>query len=136
MGKIKMEAKIVRQDEIATDIYSMVIDAPEIASQAVPGQFIDVYSADGSKLLPRPISCVRLTVQQVHSGSYIVLQERAQRNSRCSLPIIQSRYSDHSETDLQRRIRSNPDWRRNRYSTDAAACEGAYLREVDRAWIP
>ena len=32
------------------------IDAPEIASQAVPGQFIDVYSADGSKLLPRPIS--------------------------------------------------------------------------------
>ena len=56
MGKIKMEAKIVRQDEIATDIYSMVIQAPEIASQAVPGQFIDVYSADGSKLLPRPIS--------------------------------------------------------------------------------
>ena len=37
MGKIKMEAKIIRQDEIATDIYSMVIDAPEIASQAVPG---------------------------------------------------------------------------------------------------
>lgn len=56
MGKIKMEAKIVRQDEIATDIYSMVIQAPEIAGQAVPGQFIDVYSADGSKLLPRPIS--------------------------------------------------------------------------------
>ena len=56
MGKIKMEAKIVRQDEIATDIYSMVIQAPEIASQAVPGQFIDLYSADGSKLLPRPIS--------------------------------------------------------------------------------
>ena len=51
-----MEAKIIRQDEIATDIYSMVIQAPEIASQAVPGQFIDVYSADGSKLLPRPIS--------------------------------------------------------------------------------
>ncbi len=56
MGKIKMEAKIIRQDEIATDIYSMVIQAPEIASQAVPGQFIDLYSADGSKLLPRPIS--------------------------------------------------------------------------------
>ena len=42
MGKIKMEAKIIRQDEIATDIYSMVIQAPEIASQAVPGQFIDL----------------------------------------------------------------------------------------------
>lgn len=56
MGKIKMMANIIRQDEIATDIYSMVIQADEIAKQAVPGQFIDLYSADGSKLLPRPIS--------------------------------------------------------------------------------
>ncbi len=56
MGKIKMTAQIVRQDNIATDIYSMVISAAEIAQQAKPGQFVDLYSADGSKLLPRPIS--------------------------------------------------------------------------------
>lgn len=56
MGKIKITAKVVRQENIATDIFSMVIEAKEIASQAVPGQFVDLYSADGSKLLPRPIS--------------------------------------------------------------------------------
>ncbi len=56
MGKIKMTASIIRQDNIATDIYSMVLSAPAIAKEAVPGQFIDLYSADGSRLLPRPIS--------------------------------------------------------------------------------
>ena len=56
MGKIKMTANIIRQDNIATDIYSMVIEAKDIAKEAKPGQFINVYSADGSKLLPRPIS--------------------------------------------------------------------------------
>ena len=106
MGKIKMEAKIIRQDEIATDIYSMVIQAPEIASQAVPGQFIDVYSADGSKLLPRPISLCEIdraagTLRMV----YRIAGKGTKEFSRCSLPIIQSRYSDHSETDLRRRIR-------------------------------
>lgn len=56
MGKIKLTANIIRQENIATDIYSMILEAKEIACQAKPGQFIDLYSADGSKLLPRPIS--------------------------------------------------------------------------------
>lgn len=56
MGKIKMTANIIRQEMIGTDIYSMVIEAKDIAMQAKPGQFVDLYSADGSKLLPRPIS--------------------------------------------------------------------------------
>ncbi len=56
MGKIKMTANIIRQEMIGTDIYSMVIEAKDIAAQAKPGQFVDLYSADGSKLLPRPIS--------------------------------------------------------------------------------
>lgn len=56
MGKLKMKAKVLRQEMIATDIYSMVIEARDIAVNAVPGQFVDLYSADGSKLLPRPIS--------------------------------------------------------------------------------
>lgn len=64
MGKIKMNANIIRQDEIATDIYSMVIQADAIAKQAVPGQFIDVYSADGSRLLPRPISLCEIDREQ------------------------------------------------------------------------
>ena len=32
------------------------LKAPEIASQAAAGQFVSVYSKDGSRLLPRPIS--------------------------------------------------------------------------------
>lgn len=63
MGKIKMTANIVRQDNIATDIYSMVLSAAEIAAQAKPGQFIDLYSADGSRLLPRPISICEIDRQ-------------------------------------------------------------------------
>ncbi len=56
MGKIKMTANIIRQEMIGTDIFSMIIEAKEIAVQARPGQFVDLYSADGCKLLPRPIS--------------------------------------------------------------------------------
>ena len=56
MGKIKMTANIIRQEMIGTDIFSMIIEAKDIAVQARPGQFVDLYSADGSKLLPRPIS--------------------------------------------------------------------------------
>lgn len=53
--KIKEKAKVISQECIATDIYSMWIDT-SIANMAKPGQFISVYSQDGSKLLPRPIS--------------------------------------------------------------------------------
>lgn len=56
MAKVKIKANIIRQDNIATDIFSMVLDAKEIAENAKPGQFIDLYSKDSSKLLPRPIS--------------------------------------------------------------------------------
>lgn len=63
MSRIKMTANIIRQDNIATDIYSMVLSAAEIAGQAKPGQFIDLYSADGSRLLPRPISICELDRQ-------------------------------------------------------------------------
>ena len=51
-----MTAKVVRQDEIAYEIYSLIISAKEIAEIAKPGQFVNLYSADKSRLLPRPIS--------------------------------------------------------------------------------
>ncbi len=56
MSKVKITATIIRQDNIASGIYSMVILAPQVATEAKCGQFINVYSKDGSKLLPRPIS--------------------------------------------------------------------------------
>lgn len=54
--KFKEEAVIIRQEEIATDIYSMWLHIDKIPQAAKPGQFLGVYSRDGSRLLPRPIS--------------------------------------------------------------------------------
>ena len=56
MGKVKITAEVVSQTCIATDIYSLILKAGEIVSQAVAGQFVSVYSKDGSRMLPRPIS--------------------------------------------------------------------------------
>ena len=56
MGKVKTTAKVVSQEALAADIYSMWIEAPEIAAAAKPGQFFSVYTKDAGRLLPRPIS--------------------------------------------------------------------------------
>ncbi len=56
MDKIKMTAKVIRQDEIAYEVYSLLLSAKDIADMAKPGQFVNLYSADKSRLLPRPIS--------------------------------------------------------------------------------
>lgn len=56
MSQVKQIAKVVSQERLMTDVYSMWIDTAEIATQAKPGQFISVYTKDGAKLLPRPIS--------------------------------------------------------------------------------
>ena len=56
MGAVKKTAKVRRQEQLASDIYSLVLYIPEIAESAKAGQFVSVYSKDGSNLLPRPIS--------------------------------------------------------------------------------
>lgn len=56
MAKVKETAAVLSQEMLAEGIYSMWISTETIASQAVPGQFIDLYSRDGAKMLPRPIS--------------------------------------------------------------------------------
>lgn len=53
--KKKETVVVVSQEKIATDIFSMWIKT-EAAETAKPGQFISMYTNDGSKLLPRPIS--------------------------------------------------------------------------------
>lgn len=52
---VKEIATVVYQSEIATDIYSLLLKVL-FARYVVPGQFVSLYSADGSRLLPRPIS--------------------------------------------------------------------------------
>lgn len=55
MTKKKENASVISQEMLAPDIYSMWIQT-EGSSEAKPGQFISMYTNDGSKLLPRPIS--------------------------------------------------------------------------------
>jgi len=56
MAQKKVNVTIHSQEKLADGIYSMWLDAPEMAAAAKPGQFIAVYTNDKSKLLPRPIS--------------------------------------------------------------------------------
>ena len=54
--KYREQAIIIRQEEIADDIYSIWLHTDRIASAAKAGQFINLYCNDGSRILPRPIS--------------------------------------------------------------------------------
>ena len=55
MAQKKETAVVYSQEELAPGIFSMWI-VTDIADEARPGQFISVYSKDGSRLLPHPIS--------------------------------------------------------------------------------
>lgn len=64
MGTTRMTATVLKQETIGTDIYSLVLSAEDIARDAVPGQFVNLYSRDGSRLLPRPISLCDIDAEQ------------------------------------------------------------------------
>lgn len=55
MTQIKETASVYSQRELAADVFDMWITT-RIAEGARPGQFISVYSVNGARLLPRPIS--------------------------------------------------------------------------------
>lgn len=48
--------KVVSQQRLAEDIFDLRIQTEHIAGEAVPGQFISLFTNRGDKLLPRPIS--------------------------------------------------------------------------------
>ena len=53
---------VVSQEQLADGIFSMWIQT-EAAKTARPGQFISMYTNDGSKLLPRPISICEIDTE-------------------------------------------------------------------------
>ena len=55
-GDASRASRIISQEMISPDIYSMWLSAAEIAGQAAPGQFISLYCQDSGRILPRPIS--------------------------------------------------------------------------------
>jgi dihydroorotate dehydrogenase electron transfer subunit len=62
--KAKESCSILSQECIGTDIYSMWLQTKTIAANAKPGQFVSLYSRNGSKLLPRPISLCEIDKEQ------------------------------------------------------------------------
>ena len=64
MAKIQCMAKILKTSELTKGIFSMWLRAPEVAGQAVPGQFVSLYCQGGGRLLPRPISLCEIDRKQ------------------------------------------------------------------------
>lgn len=56
MSMAKVRAVVLSQESLASDIYSMWLDVKGLTKDVKPGQFINVYCKDKSRLLPRPIS--------------------------------------------------------------------------------
>ena len=54
--KFKETARVISQESLGGQIYSMWIQTEQIAAAAKPGQFVSVYGKNEAKLLPRPIS--------------------------------------------------------------------------------
>lgn len=48
--------RVISQEKLASDVYSLWLETKNIAGLARAGQFVTVYSKNGANLLPRPIS--------------------------------------------------------------------------------
>ena len=55
-GKGKRTLKVAAQECLTEGIYSMWIEAEDMAEAAAPGQFLSLYTRDSGHLLPRPVS--------------------------------------------------------------------------------
>lgn len=64
MAKFKECAKVVSQERIGTGIFSLWLQTEQVAGEAKPGQFINLYCQDGSRLLPRPISICEVNKEE------------------------------------------------------------------------
>ena len=62
--KYKETARVLSQEYLGENIYSMWLQTDKIAAEAVPGQFISLYCKDGTRLLPRPISLCEIDGRQ------------------------------------------------------------------------
>lgn len=80
--KIKECCTVESQECIAKGIYSMWISTKVIAKEAKAGQFISLFSKDGSRLLPRPISLCEIDREEEDFGLSTVWQVQERRSFR------------------------------------------------------
>ncbi len=62
--RFKENVTIISSECIGKDIYSLWIESKDMAANAKPGQFLDLYVADTGKLLPRPISICEIDYER------------------------------------------------------------------------
>lgn len=95
MAERKKEmAVVVSQEQIADGIFSMWLHT-DAAETARPGQFISMYTNDGSKLLPRPISICEINKEDDElrvvyrvTGEHTGTEQFSQLTAGDVLPII------------------------------------------------
>lgn len=94
MTKQKEQAVVVSQEQLADGIFSMWIQT-EAAKTAKPGQFISMYTNDGSKLLPRPISICesdaengRLRVVYRVTGEHTGTEQFSKLETGDTIPVV------------------------------------------------
>ena len=73
MAKVKQTVVINSQKKLLEDVFCMWLHCPEIVKEAHGGQFLSLYSADGAKLLPRPISICEIDREEEHVSLYLCL---------------------------------------------------------------
>lgn len=90
----KETAVVVSQEELADGIFSMWIQT-EAAKDAKPGQFLSVYTDDGTKLLPRPISICeidremgRLRIVYRVTGTDTGTEQFSKKKAGDTIPVI------------------------------------------------
>ena len=54
--KRKEWCTVISQEELTEGVFSMWLEAKDMAAEAEAGQFVSVYCRDGARLLPRPLS--------------------------------------------------------------------------------
>jgi ferredoxin-NADP reductase len=124
--KFEETAIIIRQEEIADDIYSMWLHTDQIAAHAKAGQFVSVYCNDGSRLLPRPISICEIDKKD----GAIRLVYRVAGKSRIFWHAYR-RTASHCRASWKwipkEREKSLFDRRRNRNTSNVTACKRVKL---------
>lgn len=64
--------EITKKSRLSSDIYEIYFKSESIAKAAKPGQFINVYINDDSKLLPRPISICEVKNDEIRLDFRVV----------------------------------------------------------------
>lgn len=54
--RARVRCEILRNQSLAPKVYEMILNCPEVAAEAAPGQFVNLYCHHQGRLLPRPIS--------------------------------------------------------------------------------